>query len=205
MRLSKKTLLIYLAILTCSLPVFGQQASKGYSLFTYHVSVPVGNTQDYISHTSWRGIGFEMGSFLGEKISVGLASSWNVFYKDMGESTIITDNNTIISGKQYRHINSLPIFAVGRYYFKLITTDAVLPYTSLGVGTIYQNQKTSMGLYSSQEYGWLFALAPEIGIAYRLAYGVGLSLSAKYNHGFENNNAPGISYFSFNGSVVLAF
>lgn len=59
--------------------------------FVYQVSLPTGETKDFIDNTSWFGFGLEGRQFINENASVGMYVGWNKFEAfQSGEN--ITDN-----------------------------------------------------------------------------------------------------------------
>ena len=134
----------------------------------YQISLPMNQVKDFTDKASFRGFDIEYHQFLGDQFSIGAAIGWDVFYKDKkhtpgnfrfnGNSNVYT-----ITGNQYRYINTVPMLAIGRYYFTDNTT-AVRPFVGLGIGTSWTERRLEVGQFASTISRWQFALAPEVGM-----------------------------------------
>lgn len=196
---SKIPFILFLICLTAwQLPLYGQGYSKAY----YSVSTGLGTTADYIAKSSWRGVGLEFGSHITPNITLGLGTTINVFYENVGDETFTTEDNITISGKQYRNINVVPIFVTAQYQFKQ-DNNPLKPYVGLGIGTNYVRQETDLGLYAIINEGWQFGLFPEVGLDYALMPGVGLVANIRYNYGAKTPDTNSTSFINLN--VGFAF
>ncbi len=183
-----------------SLTGFGQ---KGYTSVTYSPSFPFGENAASINRSGWRGAGLETGIFLTEKFSIGISGNWHVFYKPAGETSVRTDDNTTYSGRGYRYINAVPLFATGHYY--LGKGDRLTPYLGVGAGTIYRRHDTLIGNYDFRLSSWQFGLFPELGLQYPVGPGVRIGVNARYNYGFENGNVARSSYLNANVGLTFTY
>ncbi len=190
-------LLCLLACL-CTAGAHITHAQGAYGIVSYDLGIPLGNTSDYINKISFRGAGVEFGGFITDKISLGVGASYNVFYKSLGRVTFNTENNTTVTGKQYRYFNTVPIYGMARYYFKSARDETLHPYVSVGAGTIYANVQTDVGLFSSLQEGWQLGLFPEVGVGYRIASNLSATVSGRYHQGFANDDLPATSYIGIN-------
>jgi outer membrane protein W len=166
----------------------------------YNISIPTGNSGDFIGEASFRGASFEYTYVPDDHFGVHFEGGWNNFYEKIDKATY--ERGTLaITGTQYRYTESVPLF-VGLNYFAL--PDAVIkPYAALGLGMIYTEQRNDVGLYSLVSNGWQFGLKPELGAAVALSENTFLKLSAKYYYGFRTDNLDAQSYIAFN--MGLAF
>lgn len=176
----------------------GSYAQRGiaphwYTSVHYSVGIPTGSTAGFIDRISWRGAGAEAGLFLGERLSLGLAGHWNVFYKSAGTATLDIDQTTTVSGKEFRYINSFPIIAKLHYY--LGDPDGLNPYVGLGGGALYVLQESQVGGLVLENKGWQPGIFPEAGIRFALPR-MSLALSARYNHGLATGKLAQQSYLS---------
>lgn len=78
-----------------------------FSTVNYGISVPLGDTKDFISNTSFRGFSFEFGRFFTEEISVGFMIAWSVFNESFPRDTYELEDLTM-TGNLYRYINAFP-------------------------------------------------------------------------------------------------
>lgn len=179
----------------CSLLItsksYGQQES--YVSLQYGVSLGTGDLADYVSKASWRGILLEYRSALKGNLMVGAEVGWNVFYekKDYDTYTIGTES---LSGIQYRTQNVVPVLASADYLF--MSDKPLKPYLGLGIGTIYSERATDMGMYRWVENNWQFALKGEAGLLYQLSYTSSVKFAAKYYNGFKTTSLDSQGYFS---------
>jgi len=173
---------------------FSGVAQEKYTTINYNIGLPLSNTKDYISKTSFRGMSLEFGQFVNDNISAGLYLGWNTFYEAMPKATYPFRNGEI-TGKQYRYINAIPILAKGKYYLNRET--AVQPFIGVGLGTYYMNYRTDMGLYSSNTNKWHFGLAGEVGINIPMNYKTDFYISAQPNYAFKAGSMDAQTWFNF--------
>lgn len=57
------------------------------------------------------------------------------------------------------------------------------PYIGVGVGTIFTERATDMGIYRFDQDAWSFAFTPQIGFLYSVNRYSGINISAIYNLG----------------------
>jgi opacity protein-like surface antigen len=168
------------------------------STFTtsYTINFPLGNTHDYIEKTSFRGFSLDYRYLISGNIALGIGTGWYTFYEKKEYDTYTSKDNALsISGQQYRYINSMPILAVGNYYFK--PEEKLSPFVGLGIGTFYNVVTTDLGQYSFETRAWQFCLAPEAGVRIKFEVVSGF-LSLRYNNNFESTDLDGQSFLSLN-------
>ena len=102
-----------------------------YSTINYSISVPLGETADFVSNTSFRGVSFEFGRFINDDLSVGFLISWAVFNESLPKDTYELENNLRLTGKKYNYINAFPLMAAGRYHF--MPGAAFRPYAGVRI------------------------------------------------------------------------
>lgn len=187
-----------LALFALGLGVNAQNKTNAY----YTMGIPMSDTKDYISKTSFRGAGLEFEHLVKANVGVGILVGWNTFYESLAKDTYPLSNinetvNGAITGKQYRYLNVVPMLATGKYYF----TDEdhpIRPFAGLGVGTYYLEQKTDMGLYSDREKSWHFGLAPKAGVLIPLNYEVSVSVAIDYNIAFKTSKIDQQNWLGIN-------
>lgn len=183
------------------------KAQTSYWTFSWPISMGLGTTNDYIQKTSFRGFGLTGSSFLTDNISVGGEWSWEVFDEikrdlppreiDLGDGIMST-----VSGVEYRYLNTLPLFVNAHYFIG--DNGNIRPYAGLGIGTVYVDERTDIGLLSFQSKKWRFGLQPEIGVF--IPFGLsptGVNLSARYRYATKASDADAVSMFSF--TIGLGF
>lgn len=175
----------------------------------YQISVPLGDVKDFTDKASFRGMDLEYHHFMGEQFSLGAAIGWNVFYHNLDHHTDdfrFNGNDDIytITGNQYRYINTVPIMAIGRYYF----TDSranVRPFLGLGLGTRWTEKRLEVGQYTSTISRWQFSFAPEVGMLVPVNDQLALNFGAKYSYGTKaaHGRVPEFQSFTFSIGLVL--
>lgn len=168
--------------------------SQSYTTVGYNISLPMGPSADYTPDVSFRGASIDFSRILGKNFAVGFHISMSTF-TDQVEDGKIELINGIITGKQYKYLNTIPIYISTRY---MGHKGNVVPYGGLGIGTLVSERRTDMGLYSISDKAWHFALSPEAGIMIIMpAYDMGINLGVRYNYGFEKSDMAAAQYLSF--------
>lgn len=155
--------------------------TQSQSLYTlnYNMSFGLGETGDYISKPSFRGLSFDGRGFLTDQISLGGYFSWTTFFEERAND-IYTDGTATLTGTQYRYINAFPILLQGHYY---LGTDEYEPrfYFGAGLGTYKMIQRTDIGVWSIEENHWHFGMSPEVGLLYPVGMSSQLNINLKYH------------------------
>lgn len=155
--------------------------TQSQSLYTlnYTMSFGLGETGDYISKPSFRGLSFDGRGFLTDQISLGGYFSWTTFFEERAND-IYTDGTATLTGTQYRYINAFPILLQGHYY---LGTDEYEPrfYFGAGLGTYKMIQRTDIGVWSIEENHWHFGMSPEVGLLYPVGMSSQLNINLKYH------------------------
>ncbi len=191
--MKKIKLFIAISVLLISSNSFGQFF---YSDLTYNMSVPVGNTADFISKTSFRGLTFSVGRFITDELAVDVRFTWTTFYEEVDPQTYTTDNgNGAVTGKQFRYINAYPLTTGLKYV--LNTSSEFSPYFGAGLGAYSINERTDMGIYYDEINIWHFGFYPEIGFNYNFSYDFGVNLYARYEYALAAKEAGAFSTLVF--------
>lgn len=190
MKLVKSLLIVALALV--SLGVSAQNKTNAY----YGMALPMGDTKDYISPASFRGANIEFEKLVNPSMGVGFLIGWNTFYEAMDRGTYPLENGAITSN-QYRYLNTIPIQAVGKYYFA--GDDAVIrPFVGLAAGTYYMERRVDNGLFSSSDKGWTWSLAPKAGFLIPFNYRSSLAISLDYSTSFKSSDLPQQNWLGIN-------
>lgn len=189
-----KYILTILAALLISFASYSQSTSL-YSL-NYTVSFGLGETADYISTPSWRGLTFDGRGFLSDQFSMGGVFTWTTFYEKLGGATV-SDGTTTLTGTQYRYINAFPILVTAHYY----TSDdaySTRAYLGGGIGAYKMNQQTNIGTWAITNNYWQFGVAPEVGVLIPVNMDHQVNISVKYNYVVKTKNATDFSWIGLN-------
>ncbi|MFO7614070.1 MAG: outer membrane beta-barrel protein [Bacteroidales bacterium] len=178
--------------------LFGQQG-VGQLAFNYDMSFGTGNLGEYISAGSFRGMSVQYRYSATDNLLVGFDLGWNVFYEKKEYDTYTVGTQSL-SGVQYRYQNQVPLLFTVDYMF--MADSDFRPYIGLGIGTMYSERSTQMGIWTLEEDPWQFALKPEFGMLYAVTPGTGLKLGFKYYTGM-GGELDTQGYFTI--SVGMAF
>ena len=159
------------------------QAVDYYSTVNYGISVPLGDTRDFIANTSFRGFSFEFGRFLTEEISIGFGFAWSVFNESFPRDTYELEDLTL-TGNLYRYINAFPLMVIGRYYFN--QDSQVRPYVGLASGAYVIAKVSDFGVHRLENKNWHFGVAPEAGVIIGIGTEAFVNLGARYNYAFKS-------------------
>lgn len=200
----KKILIIAICLLGLSPFIKAQMLN-----LNYQIGLPLGDTKDYINKASFRGFDLEYHQFLGEKFSIGGALGWNVYYKEKDNATgdfKFSGNDAVytMTGNQYRYINTVPMLAIGRYYFT-DESSMIRPFVGLGVGTSWTEKRLELGQYSSTISRWQFSLAPEAGMYVPINDQFAFNFGVRYMYGTKASHGriPEMQNLSFNIGIIL--
>jgi len=188
-------------LITASLLLFFAVSSLAQSKFalTYSIGFPTGETSDYFSSTSWRGVNIDYHYMLGDNLAIGLSTGWQVFSDNRGFVTETSGTETI-SGYRYNYLNSIPLLATASYFFD--TTGDLSPFASLGIGITNNELEEDIGLFRVTRTGWPFTVRPEIGLDYKVNYNMGIRTSFRYNYIASGSDLPSLPNFAINVGLV---
>lgn len=168
--------------------------------FNYSVTVPLGNTSDFIDQVSGRGFVFEYQKFIDPHWAIGIEAGHTTLYK-REENKVYTEGTASLSGVQYRYQYSWPILATANYY--ALRTGLIRPYAGVGIGTMASQRKIDMGIYTSDRTHWQFAIKPEVGTLIQPNPNMAFRVGAKYLMGFESSDLVGQSNLNFSFGIVF--
>jgi outer membrane protein len=169
-------------VIFCSLvsvtSIFSQ--AENHLSIQYDMSFATGDMGSYISAGSFRGASAQYRYAVTDNILVGMDAAWNVFYEKKDYDSYTSGTQTL-TGIQYRYQNQVPLLAAIDFVF--MSEKKFQPYLGLGLGTMYSERSTQMGIWYVEENPWQFALKPEAGLMYNMATGSALKLGFKYYAG----------------------
>lgn len=195
-----KKYLLTLAIISFML-VHESSAQRSLLSLNYAVTVPTANTSNYIDETSGRGFVMEYQRFINENWAIGGEIGHTTLYKKEGNK-VYNEGSAALSGIQYRYQYNWPILVTANYF--VVTGEAIRPYFGLGMGTVAHDRRIDMGIFTSEEVYWQFALRPEAGILYQVSPGMAFRFGAKYYQAFESGGLDGQSNLGLNLGVVFS-
>jgi hypothetical protein len=167
----------------------------------YDMSFGTGDLGDYISAPSFRGASAQYRYAVTHNVLVGVDAAWNVFYEKRDYDSY-TSGTMTLSGVQYRYQNQVPLLVAIDYVF--MPEKAFQPYLGLGIGTMYSERNTQMGIWLIEENPWQFALKPEAGLMYKFAYSNAIKIGVKYYSGFGGDLGTQ-GYLTVSAGVAFGF
>ena len=178
-----KRFIAVLGLLLILLPVAARADNNAFGI-AWGISVPSGDTRDYISKISFRGASVEWRNFYLRDAAYGLNVGWNVFNEER-DDTIVFDQGAV-TGKNWNYVNAVPVYAG---WFKYFNTDRRSSRFFAGgnLGAAWIQRRTDIGLVRFEEANWHFALAPEVG--WQLPWDSFLGyVAARYHYAFKAGN-----------------
>jgi len=169
--------------------------------FQWDMGFGMGNTQDFINASSFRGASIEGRGFVTDNITVGGRFGWQTFYKDYGKVTR-TDGTATITGYNKKYINAMPLMATVHYYF---STENVYSYVGLGIGTYYIDIRDQMGIYYIPDRTWRFGLSPDIGVVIPFGSNVGFTANIRYNYAAKTRDSDSQSWIGIGLGLSYTF
>ena len=203
----KKTLLITLLFIGTILNSNAQESTtkdrntfKYYWSFNWEISKGLGETKNFIEGISFRGGSVDGRYFIREKVTVGgFIALYTLYDESHNEPPYEIELDGLrgdILGTQVRYLNTLPVFANIHYYLNI--GEDIKVYGGLGLGAIYVEQRTELGIKSIKEDSWTFGGQPEIGVYIKMGeQGSGINLSARYLYGSSVVDLNSISMLTF--------
>lgn len=161
---------------------------------SYQFSIPIGETFNYTSPVSWRGVGLDLATFIRQDLAVGLAFGWNVFFENT--TSTLHFKGTDVTGNQDRALNVWPTLVNARWFPKISSNRDIQPYIGANVGGYIIERYLAVGITASQETHFHFGLAPEIGVFFQNPVGA-VFLNARYNMAFASGGVPFQQFLSF--------
>lgn len=161
---------------------------------SYQFSIPIGETSNYTSPVSWRGVGLDLATFIRQDLAVGLAFGWNVFFENT--TSTLHFKGADVTGNQDRALNVWPTLVNARWFPKISSNRDIQPYIGANVGGYIIERYLAVGITASQETHFHFGLAPEIGVFFQNPVGA-VFLNARYNMAFAAGGVPFQQFLSF--------
>lgn len=191
-------------IIVCSFLNVTQLFSQIDSHFSvqYDISFGTGDLGSFISAASFRGVSMQYRYAINDKMLIGGDLGWNVFYEEKGYDSYTSGTRTL-TGKQYRYQNELPILVSFDYLFS--PGNAFQPYVGLGIGTMYTERYTDMGIWRLEQNPWHFLIKPEAGFMYAISNSTSLKLGLKYYEGFKSGDLDSQGYFTISTGFAFGF
>lgn len=203
---TKKIFLTIALVVAVSFSSFAQ--GGGIWNFQWVIGFPVGETNDFLDQTSFRGFGIDGRGYVTDRLTVGGRAAWQTFYKDFGFVTnkVVDGSGNeeyTISGNQRKYINTAPLTVNTHYYFGY---GQVLPYAGIGIGAYYVDSRSYMGIYYVREEAWHFGIAPEVGVVVPFgSSNTGINVALKYNYAAKTKDTQAVSWVELDIGIAYIF
>jgi len=129
---------------------------------TWATGLALGKSYEFTPEYGFIGFNGELMYYVRSDVSIGLSSGYQLFLGQ--ERSTIELGDAALNAYQFRYLDTVPIFAVGRYYVELIPELSFFP--ALGVGTVYTNREVLAGIVSVYDDAWHFGVAPQVGLLF---------------------------------------
>ena len=171
--------------------------------FTYNMSLPTLETRDFISNESYRGATLEGRNFVAPNLAVGISVGWQVFDEQTFETMNVNNGvfSGVVSGKQFRYVNSVPILA--NAYFYGGDQDGGRIFIGTGLGAYYVASRVEVGQIVIDNNNWHFGFAPEFGFDFPFGDSRAL-ISGTFNYVFNNEGTVNFSYAQLNIGIFYS-
>jgi len=170
----KKVLVVLALLMFVGSVAYAQTAIAG---MTYQISIPTGNTKDFMEKASFVGFGVEGRRFFGEHFSLGVSFQWNTFRDEIRDEGLPSRPEQTINHN--RDFSAYPFFLTAHGY--LGNSEKFFPYLGLGFGTIRIHQRADATTQIWKQDSWHWGVAPEVGFIYKIGFDVGLMASLLSN------------------------
>lgn len=195
---------IFIILILLAVGLIGRVDAQIFT-FNYGMAAPMGDSHDFISKMSFRGLSADYHYYLSEHFAVGLSLGWNTYYKHLDYHTnnfLMGGEKVTVTGDQFRYLNVVPIMVGIRYQFTK-GDAAVLPYAGIGIGTNWAESRLEIGDLVAKEKGWQFAFAPEAGIIIPFSDHVGMNIAAQYRYSVKGAGLPALQDFGIKVGLAL--
>ncbi len=188
-----------LTAFTILLILAGSAHADSFMAITYDVSAPTGNTRDFVSTASWRGLSIEGRTFFRPNWSAGFNFGWTTFHESGKRLSEIENGH--VSGNQFRLVYSVPLVGTLHYYPNPNPYGGkVMHYVGIGAGAYAIENELQLGLYAFNDNNWHFGFCPEYGFMVP-AETVFFIFNIKYNYAFSSGDIDAQSYFTLRFGV----
>jgi hypothetical protein len=168
-------------------------AETGVGGFTYDISMPTGDTEDFAGNISFRGFGVEARWFRSKHTALGFTWHWNVFHKQTDGTWEVENGH--VTGHQFHRIYSSPVLLT--YYYQwgdAKYSKGTLWYAGLGAGAFWIEKRLEVGTGVHQATNWHMGVCPEVGMYYGLSFNAYLNVAVKYDYAFRSGEDTSQSY-----------
>ncbi|UJP63815.1 hypothetical protein [Mongoliitalea daihaiensis] len=200
----KNLLIIFVFLMVAAGPFHSVHAQGGTIIaINYAPALPMGNTANFASNFTGRGVSFETYFMKTKKSGFGIEFATNGF-ADQRSNESIEVGTVTVTGNQFRAVSATSVLP--SYIFVIGDNSTFKPFLSLGAGLSFLTHQTDMGIFVQKETATHVALRPELGAMLKISNYVGIKVSTKYYQTFGSESIDAQSFLGFNlGFVMLNF
>lgn len=175
----------------------------------YQMSVPIGQTKDFISNMSFGGVNLSWEYFVTHNLTVGASFTYNNYNRKVGQRIYMPTPDMAMNAAQYRYTQVFPLKATVKAYFNPDSFAKV--YAGLGIGALSAGQHIVIQDLGEWHNSWGFLIAPEVGVLVPFGSNAnyGLNVNIGYNYStnktrFADIKINGRNSFYWNIGLYLA-
>ncbi len=185
----KKVFLIFFVIINFALIAQEDMLLK----VNYSMSMPI-TQRDYLKDMSFFGVGIGVGKIFETNVSLALEINWNSFYQFEDRKTYYIKGGAITTDL-FKYRQQIPVVLSLNYTF--LREFALKPYTGLGIGFNYIDEKIMFSTYKIQDRTYGFLIQPKIGVAFGLGESGDYNIFIESTLNYSSNNANQFKYNSY--------
>ncbi|GHB48493.1 hypothetical protein [Mongoliitalea lutea] len=199
----RNILIIFVFLVVVAVP-FSVQAQNGSIIaINYAPALPLGNTANFASNFTGRGVSFETYFMKTKNSGFGIELVTNGF-ADKRSNESVHAGTVTVTGNQFRAGSATSIMPT--YIFVIGDNSTFKPFLSLGTGLSFLTHQRDMGIFVQRETATHVAVRPEVGAMFKISDYVGIKVSSKYYQTFGSEAIDAQSFIGFNlGFVMLNF
>ncbi len=175
--------------------------SGGLIMVQWDMAIPTGQTRDFISNGTFKGISIDYRHCYRNNFIIGGRTGWTGFYENKGLTDIENGITKVYSRLEHK-INAAPILFVVDY---MVPSNKFITYAGIGVGGYFINSLVSSDKLGNKNTNTFhFGVSPEVGITIPfIISNFGLNVSTRYNFVLKTSKTTNFSWFDFN--IGLSF
>jgi len=157
---------------------------------TYQVSIPTGDTKDFMDKASFVGFGVDARRFFSRRFSLGISFQWNTFRNEIRDEGLPSRPEQTI--EHNRDLSAYPLLLTAHGY--LGKSEKFFPYLGVGIGTIRLHMRADATTQVWKQDSWHWGITPEVGFLYKIGFDIGLLASLKYNVALKTSKVDAQSF-----------
>lgn len=155
----------------------GAMEDRFISLSSYAISVPFGDTRNYVTRPSWVGVSWDGHWMMTRKTSAGMTFGVHDFRSSAPDTTPLLSG--FAAGNRRRDLLVGALMASARWYPRGL--DVIGPYFGAGAGGTFAQQSDEVGdEFVIRHTGFSFLASPEGGLVIPVTQGIAAIIGLRY-------------------------